>query len=751
MELHGSMARPEASGEVSLSRCDLSVRAMHICHGLDCHTIGQLSDVIARKGAEFVLGRPNCGRKTLAELLDVVRVFRTRVPSYVPGPVTNETTNVSKGAEFTAEGSLASLEALEIPYGFPIEFVKLPVRIRNWCDKNRWETLGEFLRHAGAMSFGELTQVDNIGRRSANEVIELFRALETPEASTLRKFLPIASDSISLSLTEALRDLVACLDTRDFRLLEMRLVEKVTLDAAARTIGRTRALVGQVQDRFLDELNRLLTWFSDERVHLWQTWELTDDLVPALSARGVVQNTQLLASAISRVFKNSGEGDLLEQRWEDTFKSWGRELMGNEIFNSSRVNVREFASERGIPYLACRFQSWLNKHFGEVLLCDGACVARLERKLTAKQRALLHGDEVSDTRWAQSYNRLMQYRAEHGGADVPSGWKVNRKLAAWVSAQRQRRKKGVMPDEQIRLLEEVGFTWQIRERGSWEDRLAEVVDFRRAHGHCNIPLSCPENPRLGRFINAMRTQRNSGRLSVERIAKLDALGFPWGSTRVADASLGEDTVSAPWKARFDELVTYKEKYGNCEVPAKWNQNQQLANWVSMQRQRHKRGELPAVCAESLEKIGFTWRADHGKQSWQMRYAELLTFKETHGRCDVSVNDSENPSLGVWVANQRVNRRRGKLSSDQERLLAEAGFVWQAGPAQKSWETRYAELLAFRDAHGHCDVSSRSTDNRSLGLWVANQRTNRRLGRLTDEQIRLLTEVGFAWQKRSRVS
>jgi hypothetical protein len=135
-------------------------------------------------------------------------------------------------------------------------------------------------------------------------------------------------------------------------------------------------------------------------------------------------------------------------------------------------------------------------------------------------------EDKSEVKWQEMYARLKLYHVEHGDADVPNRWKTSLKLAAWVGAQRQRRKQGKIPDEQIRLLDELGFTWQHRERGLWEDRLAEIVEFKAKHGHCKIPV---DKTKLGHFVNAMRTQRNNGKLSAERIAKLDTIGFAWAA------------------------------------------------------------------------------------------------------------------------------------------------------------------------------------------------------------------------------
>src|SRR4051812_28834002 len=112
--------------EVPLSRCGLSVRAINICRGLNCATIGELSDLFGRKGVKFVLGRPNCGRKTLSELLDLVQELQTHAASHSVASGPDGETGIIDVMEFTAERALNALEALQIPYGFPISFVKLP-------------------------------------------------------------------------------------------------------------------------------------------------------------------------------------------------------------------------------------------------------------------------------------------------------------------------------------------------------------------------------------------------------------------------------------------------------------------------------------------------------------------------------------------------------------------------------------------------------------------------------------------------
>jgi superfamily II DNA or RNA helicase len=294
-----------------------------------------------------------------------------------------------------------------------------------------------------------------------------------------------------------------------------------------------------------------------------------------------------------------------------------------------------------------------------------------ERKAQLDALGFSWAGEIVNERWEKVYQRLKAYHAQHGDADVPYRWKEDVILAAWVRYQRHRRKKGLISDEQIQLLEALSFTWRHRERGSWEDSLGVLAAHKAKEGNCDIPLKYPENPKLGHFVNSMRTKRNNGSLSADRIAKLDALGFVWASSR--KALVDEDKISAAWQARFDELCRYKEAHGNCAVPAKWRENPQLGNWVSQQRQNRKRGTLRSEWQRQLDEIGFDWRSANRREEWATCFEQLKVYKERFGNCSVPVKWKENPQLGVWVARQRHRLKGGMLSPEREKLLVELGF------------------------------------------------------------------------------
>jgi len=127
--------------------------------------------------------------------------------------------------------------------------------------------------------------------------------------------------------------------------------------------------------------------------------------------------------------------------------------------------------------------------------------------------------------WRGMYQRLKEYHDRHGDADVPLQWTEYPKLGNWVSHQRQKFKKGDLLPEHIRMLEELGFSWSLRERGTWDDRFGELVAFKQRHGHFDVPADYAVAPKLRQFIASSRHLYKVGALDSERVGRLEGIDF----------------------------------------------------------------------------------------------------------------------------------------------------------------------------------------------------------------------------------
>ena len=81
---------------------------------------------------------------------------------------------------------------------------------------------------------------------------------------------------------------------------------------------------------------------------------------------------------------------------------------------------------------------------------------------------------------------------------------------------------------------------------------------------------------------------------VERVSRLEALGIEWDSRDVA------------WDARFRELLHFRLRFGDSNVPRRWEENRNLGSWVSWVRQRQKLGKLPRVYFDRLQGAALQW-------------------------------------------------------------------------------------------------------------------------------------------------
>ena len=326
--------------------------------------------------------------------------------------------------------------------------------------------------------------------------------------------------------------------------------------------------------------------------------------------------------------------------------------------------------------------------------------------------------------WDWRYRELKQYRDEHGDCNVPES---QGGLGKWVSRRRGEFKAGKLSDERIARLDSIGFVWDMLEQ-EWLDRFNELTDYKAENGDCNVP-QCQDS--LGRWVSSRREEFKAGKLSDERIARLDSIGFAW------------DLNEQEWLDRLDELTNYKAARGDCNVPMSQGS---LGEWVGNQRQSYKKGRMSQERVDLLESIGFGW--EPLDEAWMARFDELFDYKTEQGDCNVP--QSQGP-LGEWVITQRKFYKKGKLSQERIKLLESIGFEWvlvvrtHIKPPRKlneQWKTKFTELVLYLIEHGNCNVPKRYGP---LGGWVGTQRASYKDGSMPQFRIDYLDSIGFAWK------
>jgi hypothetical protein len=271
----------------------------------------------------------------------------------------------------------------------------------------------------------------------------------------------------------------------------------------------------------------------------------------------------------------------------------------------------------------------------------------------------------------------------------------------------------------------------------WDEMFDELIEYKKNHGDCNVPQKWSENKQLAKWVSHQRGHYQNKKLGKDRIKRLEDIGFEWKRISYTYSRL-------PWEENFDALREYKRIHGDCNVPDRRAENKQLANWVRVQRTIYRIGKLSKARIKRLEDIGFVW--DTIESFWDEMFDALRGYKRIQGDCNVPRYWSENMRLGTWVHNQRTKYRDKKLGENRIKRLEDIGFVWD--PKEFFWEERFAVLKEYKKDHGNCNVPSGWSDQQLVN-WVNNQRMSYRKGKLSDECIKRLEDIGFVWNIRKR--
>ena len=126
--------------------------------------------------------------------------------------------------------------------------------------------------------------------------------------------------------------------------------------------------------------------------------------------------------------------------------------------------------------------------------------------------------------WEEGFGKLKLFQLREGHCLVPDIHKENDyNLGKWVGKQRGKQSRLTL--EQRERLESLGFIWDVPlER--WEEGYKKLRQFKSREGNCLAPVSHIEDShKLGSWVRTQRARKAS--LSLERIERLEALGFVW--------------------------------------------------------------------------------------------------------------------------------------------------------------------------------------------------------------------------------
>lgn len=157
-----------------------------------------------------------------------------------------------------------------------------------------------------------------------------------------------------------------------------------------------------------------------------------------------------------------------------------------------------------------------------------------------------------------------------------------------------------------------------------------------------------------------------------------------------------------------------------------------------------------------------------EEKWNKNYKLAKAYYEYYGNLEISQSfktingyeyDENGVLLGIWIVNQRTTYNghgNGKITEEQIKLLKRIGMRFETKNIEEEWNKKYELAKAYYEHHGDLEVPAKfKTKNGyeydengiALGSWISHQRNaykGQGRNRITEEQIKLLNQIGMKW-------
>jgi superfamily II DNA or RNA helicase len=349
---------------------------------------------------------------------------------------------------------------------------------------------------------------------------------------------------------------------------------------------------------------------------------------------------------------------------------------------------------------------------------------------------------LASNTWEFMFGLLERYQEEFGHARPST--KVDYAgypMGDWIVRQRQIYRSGDMTSDRIKKFESLGSSWTWDPvADDWDAKLIELRNYVKTYGTSRISTKSGPHLQLGRWVMKIRTAYNQGSLDPEKTSIFESISSDWTW----------DPMEEDWDEKLELLIKYQLREGHTSVPvAHIESGKKLGLWVFAQRGYYAgirdRGSMPDGRKAKLEAIP-TWSWNPTDDEFDSKFEYLLKYIALTGSSRVPIGYIlDDFPLGKWISHRRDAFKKNKLAQEHIKKFESSASDWSWSPFLDSWEEAYAGLCEYVAENGNSRIPQQAIyKGLNLGVWVSNQKSKYKQGRLTSDQISRLENVDSAW-------
>lgn len=359
---------------------------------------------------------------------------------------------------------------------------------------------------------------------------------------------------------------------------------------------------------------------------------------------------------------------------------------------------------------------------------------------------------VNDNRWTENYNSLIEFVKQRNNDNViftkwpkqKSKDENEKKLAIWMMVIKSKYKKNELSAEQIELLNKINFPFDPTFT-RFNEGIERLIEFIAT----NLKLPSKEDTQLLTFSNKVINLFNSNKLNSELCTKLKNIGFE----QLIDQKLESNDQKILWDNKYVELTNFIAV--NRKLPTYSSSNSQqekaMATWISAQRQRIKKNELPKEQIQELRNLGIDLRlkSEIDNEKWEETYQEVIQFKAQHNNewPELRSRNKQEHKLANWLMTMknwyRGNLpRNGNFPNDRYEKLLKIDFDFSESlDLEQLWNDNFDELKQQIQTYGKAPYMINGERNR-IYTWLSNQKAFFKKNKLSQQQISAFLNIGI---------
>lgn len=184
-----------------------------------------------------------------------------------------------------------------------------------------------------------------------------------------------------------------------------------------------------------------------------------------------------------------------------------------------------------------------------------------------------------------------------------------------------------------------------------------------------------------------------------------------------------------WAQMYQLAETFYHENGHLLIPRDHlAAGQPLGAWIGTQRWDFKHRTNSMFTQERIDRlnaIGMVW--DVSQKAWDVMYICCRAYVKAYGdlRVPQAYVTVEGRCLGIWLNQQRIRKKEGKLLAARVQRLEELHIIWEPEKLRRSqWDANFNLLEQYLTSVGDILVPTDyiTPSGIKLGIWLSNQRT-----------------------------